>query len=121
MDEESTHKEYNLEVLMQLLTHTRSYELPSLSNPNPGVTSVDGSEVYFIGVIDILQKYNFNKKAERCLKVYVLQEDKASTTMDSYVDQSLSMDCQCNLWISIVLDSLQRPVISLNECCSITM
>ena len=30
--------------------------------------SIDGSEVYHIGIIDYLQKYDLGKKIESCLK-----------------------------------------------------
>src|SRR5689334_9369458 len=30
-----------------------------------GIDSADGEEMYFLGIIDILQKYNCNKKLER--------------------------------------------------------
>eukprot|EP00817_Percolomonadidae_sp_ATCC50343_P004645 CAMPEP_0117418586 /NCGR_PEP_ID=MMETSP0758-20121206/323_1 /TAXON_ID=63605 /ORGANISM="Percolomonas cosmopolitus, Strain AE-1 (ATCC 50343)" /LENGTH=400 /DNA_ID=CAMNT_0005199149 /DNA_START=1056 /DNA_END=2258 /DNA_ORIENTATION=+ len=35
----------------------------------------DTSKLYFIGVIDILQQYNLNKKGERFLKTYLLRQD----------------------------------------------
>lgn len=38
--------------------------------------STDGKEAYFMGVIDILQLYNTQKKAERFFKVYFLWKDK---------------------------------------------
>jgi len=36
---------------------------------NEGITSPDGLEVYYLGLIDIFQQYNFSKKIERCLKI----------------------------------------------------
>jgi len=41
-----------------------------------GILSTDKSEVYFIGLIDILQRYNFQKKMERYMKIYCLRADK---------------------------------------------
>jgi len=38
--------------------------------------SLDGTEIYYMGIIDILQLYNKRKKAERFLKVYILGKDK---------------------------------------------
>lgn len=45
---------------------------------NPGVVSVDGRETYFIGIIDILQSYNLNKKIERFVKVSLLRRDRVT-------------------------------------------
>ena len=39
------------------------------------VPSVDGSEEYYMAVIDILQPYDCNKRTERCCKVYLLWAD----------------------------------------------
>jgi len=41
-----------------------------------GIISSDGKTVYHMGIIDILQLYNFNKKAERLAKSYLLWKDK---------------------------------------------
>lgn len=38
--------------------------------------SNDQAELYFIGIIDILQAYNFDKKMERFFKVNFLFKDK---------------------------------------------
>eukprot|EP01114_Cavostelium_apophysatum_P006593 TRINITY_DN1797_c0_g1_i2.p2 TRINITY_DN1797_c0_g1~~TRINITY_DN1797_c0_g1_i2.p2 ORF type:complete len:237 (-),score=82.61 TRINITY_DN1797_c0_g1_i2:131-841(-) len=43
---------------------------------NKGILSTDGKEIYFIGMIDILQAYNLNKKTERCFKIYFLRSDR---------------------------------------------
>ena len=48
-----------------------------------GILSADGTEIYFIGVIDILQKYDCSKKTERCFKIYCLQADKVSNENSS--------------------------------------
>jgi len=40
-----------------------------------GITSVDGKEIYYLCIIDILQLYDLNKKAERFWKVYVMRKD----------------------------------------------
>jgi len=47
-----------------------------LSLVNEGTISTDGKEFYYIGLIDILQRYNFQKKMERCVKVYFLHANK---------------------------------------------
>lgn len=41
-----------------------------------GIDSADGEELYFLGIIDILQKYNCNKKMERCFKITCMRADK---------------------------------------------
>jgi len=38
--------------------------------------SVNGKEIYFIGIIDILQGYNFHKRLERAFKIYGLRKAK---------------------------------------------
>jgi len=43
---------------------------------NQGVTSTDGHTVYYMGIIDILQLYNFRKKSESFAKSYLLLKDK---------------------------------------------
>ncbi|KAN0047295.1 hypothetical protein ACTA71_001677 [Dictyostelium dimigraforme] len=40
-----------------------------------GILSADEKEIYYIGVIDILQLYDFSKKLERFLKVYLFRKD----------------------------------------------
>ncbi|KAM9967453.1 hypothetical protein ACTFIW_001537 [Dictyostelium discoideum] len=40
-----------------------------------GIISADEKEIYYIGVIDILQLYDFSKKLERFLKVYLFRKD----------------------------------------------
>lgn len=48
---------------------------------NEGFTSTNGEEIYYIGLIDILQKYNFSKKSERFFKVYLLRKDKVKNNV----------------------------------------
>lgn len=48
---------------------------------NPGISSLDGKETYFIGMIDILQAWNFSKRSERCFKIYFLRNDKVLESM----------------------------------------
>lgn len=58
-----------------------------------GILSADGSEMYFIGIIDILQKYDCNKKTERCFKVYCLHADKDGLSVqpdDIYCDRFIA-------------------------------
>jgi len=40
------------------------------------IVSSDANEVYYVGIIDILQKYDLNKKMERFLKIYLTCADK---------------------------------------------
>ncbi len=40
-----------------------------------GFLSVDGKEIYYLCIIDILQLYDLNKKAERFWKVRVMHKD----------------------------------------------
>jgi hypothetical protein len=40
-----------------------------------GFMSVDGKEIYYLCIIDILQLYDLNKKAERFWKVRVMHKD----------------------------------------------
>jgi len=39
------------------------------------LVSLDKNEIYFVGIIDVLQLYDRKKKSERFMKVYVLQKD----------------------------------------------
>jgi len=41
------------------------------------LVSADGTEIYLIGIIDVLQEYTRNKQMERFAKVYLLQKDGA--------------------------------------------
>ena len=43
--------------------HKKSYE-----TTEGGLSSIDGSKIYFIGIIDIFTEYNAKKKAEHFLK-----------------------------------------------------
>eukprot|EP01119_Soliformovum_irregulare_P017061 TRINITY_DN501_c4_g1_i1.p2 TRINITY_DN501_c4_g1~~TRINITY_DN501_c4_g1_i1.p2 ORF type:complete len:348 (-),score=136.89 TRINITY_DN501_c4_g1_i1:21-1064(-) len=57
-------------------TSTGSKELVTISEiPEEGLLSADKTEFYFIGMIDILQRWDLIKKAERAAKIYFLQED----------------------------------------------
>lgn len=51
-------------------------KVSELNLENPGIPSSDGRETYFVGMIDILQAWNFSKKSERCFKIYFLRNDK---------------------------------------------
>ena len=42
---------------------------------NHGILSEDHSEIYYLGIIDFLQRYDVGKKAERFTKVVLLQKD----------------------------------------------
>eukprot|EP00027_Filamoeba_sp_ATCC50430_P004402 CAMPEP_0168550528 /NCGR_PEP_ID=MMETSP0413-20121227/5692_1 /TAXON_ID=136452 /ORGANISM="Filamoeba nolandi, Strain NC-AS-23-1" /LENGTH=524 /DNA_ID=CAMNT_0008581003 /DNA_START=524 /DNA_END=2098 /DNA_ORIENTATION=+ len=58
-----------------------------------GILSADGTEMYFIGIIDILQKYDCGKKTERCFKVYCLHLDKDGLSVqpdDIYCDRFIA-------------------------------
>jgi len=70
----------------------------TLSLENKGILSVDGKETYFIGVIDILQQYNFNKKMERCFKVNIMHADKNGLSVQP-------VDIYCERFVS-KLDSI---------------
>jgi len=62
----------------------KSRETTSISKlklENPGIVSADGKEIYFVGLIDILQTYNFNKQMERWFKIYCLHADKAGLSV----------------------------------------
>jgi len=55
-----------------------------------GIPSYDGKEIYFIGIIDILQIYDINKKLERALKVYILQNNSEGVSVqgvDTYYNR----------------------------------
>eukprot|EP00027_Filamoeba_sp_ATCC50430_P002555 CAMPEP_0168562144 /NCGR_PEP_ID=MMETSP0413-20121227/11967_1 /TAXON_ID=136452 /ORGANISM="Filamoeba nolandi, Strain NC-AS-23-1" /LENGTH=615 /DNA_ID=CAMNT_0008593553 /DNA_START=407 /DNA_END=2254 /DNA_ORIENTATION=- len=55
-----------------------------------GIESADGEELYYLGIIDILQKYNCNKKMERCLKITCMRADKNGLSVqpdDVYCDR----------------------------------
>ncbi|KAK5581389.1 hypothetical protein RB653_001421 [Dictyostelium firmibasis] len=54
---------------------TNSSLLVSSFDFSNGILSADEKEIYYIGVIDILQLYNFSKKLERFLKVYLFRKD----------------------------------------------
>jgi len=41
-----------------------------------GIASSERPVVYYMGMIDILQKYDFSKKLERFTKVYLLRKNK---------------------------------------------
>jgi hypothetical protein len=43
---------------------------------NQGIGSPNGRDVYFFGIIDILQKYNSGKKIEHFAKVHLLRKDE---------------------------------------------
>jgi hypothetical protein len=58
-----------------------SYQFYSAIKKNEGLMSEDGKEIYFIGLIDTLQSYNFDKKTERCLKVNFLCKDRVNHFM----------------------------------------
>jgi 1-phosphatidylinositol-4-phosphate 5-kinase len=49
--------------------------------PRTGLLSADGSEEYYIGIIDYLQQYDINKKLERLWKVYGKCADPAGISV----------------------------------------
>ncbi len=48
-----------------------------------GIVSVDGSEIYYFGIIDFLQQYDLGKKMERFLKVAFLQKDQEGLSVQA--------------------------------------
>jgi len=48
---------------------------------NKGIPSADGNDIYFLGLIDILQTFNFSKKSERCFKIYFMRADKVGLSV----------------------------------------
>jgi len=52
----------------QYLINSHSHSHSHLLDYSGGFPSSDSSEVYFLGIIDVLTEYNFNKKAEHTLK-----------------------------------------------------
>jgi len=60
---------------------------------NKGMISSDDKEIYFVGMIDILQTYNLNKKSERFFKVHFLHQDKIGLSVQpvtSYYERFVS-------------------------------
>eukprot|EP01105_Mastigella_eilhardi_P027834 TRINITY_DN881_c0_g1_i2.p1 TRINITY_DN881_c0_g1~~TRINITY_DN881_c0_g1_i2.p1 ORF type:complete len:673 (-),score=145.02 TRINITY_DN881_c0_g1_i2:126-2144(-) len=58
------------------MTSLSTVTMPTVSVPvTNGLRSRDGREVYYIGVIDILQRYDIWKQAERFTKVHLLRMD----------------------------------------------
>lgn len=57
------------------------YLVEVVSLENPGFLSSDKKEFYFIGIIDILQKYDLGKKIERGFKVYILNKPKKGVSV----------------------------------------
>jgi len=60
---------------------THSEKLGRIEGPQPDLklgrlVSTTGEYVYFLGMIDILQLYDKNKKLERFIKVYILRKDR---------------------------------------------
>ncbi len=43
--------------------------------------SYDKTELYFIGIIDVLTIYNIKKKLERFFKVYIMLQDSVRTSV----------------------------------------
>jgi len=58
--------------IAQMPSDSRNFRQEDLSRHQ----STDGKEIYYTGIIDILQLYNKRKKAERFMKVYILGKDK---------------------------------------------
>ena len=48
-----------------------------------GIVSVDGSEIYYCGIIDFLQRYDLGKKMERFVKVVFLQKDREGLSVQA--------------------------------------
>jgi 1-phosphatidylinositol-4-phosphate 5-kinase/1-phosphatidylinositol-5-phosphate 4-kinase len=57
---------------------TTAEELDSWTAHHGVYLSHDRTELYFIGVIDVLTAYNIKKKLERFFKVYILMQDSVS-------------------------------------------
>jgi len=74
---ENTNRELKLEITNQ----NPSSKETELGLENKGISSTDGSETYFMGIIDILQLYNLNKKVERFAKVHLLHQDKLGVSV----------------------------------------
>jgi hypothetical protein len=43
-----------------------------------GIDSINGKVVYYLGVIDMLQLYDCNKRSERCIKIFLKCKDRVS-------------------------------------------
>jgi len=70
-------------------------KVPEKKSPfqREGIISSDGKEIYYVGVIDILQKYDLRKKAERCFKIHCLHSDEEGLSVqpdDIYCERFIS-------------------------------
>lgn len=69
--------------------NSNDYSLPrssfSWKNKDWGILSRDTTETYFLGMIDVLQAYNFKKKMERWFKTNFKTVDKVRTPQHYYL------------------------------------
>jgi len=65
-------------------------------NYQGGVLSEDGTEIYYLGIIDFLTSYNYSKKQERFLKTKILRKDKKGVSVQNpakYSDRFVKSMC----------------------------
>lgn len=60
-----------------------------------GIQSSDCKEIYYLGVIDILQLYDAQKQRERFFKVHLLGKDKVDFFNLKILKFNFSMEFRC--------------------------
>eukprot|EP00026_Physarum_polycephalum_P021669 Phypoly_transcript_25065.p1 GENE.Phypoly_transcript_25065~~Phypoly_transcript_25065.p1 ORF type:complete len:162 (+),score=30.40 Phypoly_transcript_25065:28-486(+) len=71
------HSQNGVELAQFISSHQEAMSVDKLPGAQ-GLTqliSPDKNEIYFVGIIDVLQLYDGKKKSERFMKVYILQKD----------------------------------------------
>lgn len=79
-----TSEEYTITDKEELLfMNEHKSKMPFYQTFEGGLLSSDEQEIYYFGLIDILTPYDFDKKSERFVKVYLLREDKKGVSVQS--------------------------------------
>src|SRR5690606_15924600 len=104
-------------------TDTNNIDEPLLKTYNGGVQTqvIEGPGIYYMGIIDILQKWDFKKKFERFIKVYLCGNDKYGiSAVDPIIYQKRFMihmkkimitDEEFYMWNNIELLSFQSQTL----------
>jgi len=72
---------------MEIISVDSQYFKEKLIKSRNTLESTDGSELYHIGIIDYLQRWDLFKKGEACMKSQILRRDKykiSATGPDQY-------------------------------------
>lgn len=74
--------------------------------------SVTGPALYYLGIVDFLQDWTFNKKVERALKIYVARKDADGLSVNHPEVMTLILISQNQFFSHVVVLSALHAALS---------